>query len=173
MLLQCYFAHQTCMLFKWQDSTPHSGQERGLSHYGRVEKKSWFASTPGWGGYCAAMNCRVGIKDRVLIVGSAASLLHVWGGDRALPIDLGWMGATSTRGWGWKSGFHPEAQPRKGTTFFLQDGWWRLTGEEYNPVTAEWGGKQVPTHRLLLQHPRGREGGQCGLAMVSTWRPMH
>lgn len=84
MLLQCYFAHQTCMLFKWQDSTPHSGQERGLSHYGRVEKKSWFASTPGWGGYCAAMNCRVGIKDRVLIVGSAASLLHVWGGDRAL-----------------------------------------------------------------------------------------
>lgn len=89
MLLQCYFAHQTCMLFKWQDSTPHSGQERGPSHYGRVEKKSWFASTPGWGGYCAAMNCRVGIKDRVLIVGSAASLLHVWGGDRALPIDLG------------------------------------------------------------------------------------
>lgn len=32
----------------------------------------------------------------------------------------------------------------------------RLTGEKYNPVTAEWGGKQVSTHRLLPQYPRGR-----------------
>ena len=88
MLLQCYFAHQTCMLFKWQDSTPHSGQGRGPSHYGRAEK-SWFASMPGWGEVLCCMNCRVGTKERVLIVVSAASLLQGRGGDRALPVDLG------------------------------------------------------------------------------------
>lgn len=140
MLLQCYFAHQTCMLFKWQDSTPHSGQGRGPSHYGRAEK-SWFASMPGWGEVLCCMNCRVGTKDRVLIVVSAASLLQGRGGDRALPVDLGWMGATSTWEWGWKSGFHPQAQPRKGTTFFLQDGGGKTHRREVQPCYCRVGWK--------------------------------
>ena len=42
----------------------------------------------------------------------------------------------------------------------------RLTGEKYNPVTADWGGKQVSTHRLLPQYPRGR-----GSNVALSWCP--
>ena len=163
MLLQCYFAHQTCMLFKWQDCTHILGSEEVLD---MTAERRWSLGLPPClvgEEYCAAWDCGVGTTDRVLIMVSAASLLQVRGGDRALPVDLGWMGATSTRGWGWKSGFvPPTGQPRKGTTCFLQDAGGRqgstlrLTGEKYNSVTADWGGKPGSTHRLLLQHPRGR-----------------
>lgn len=84
MLLQCYFAYQTCML--WQDSTLHSGEGRGPcpSYCCRVGMEVRVCPQT-WSGRSAVLHGTAGwARKRVPIMVSAASLLQVRDEDRAL-----------------------------------------------------------------------------------------
>ena len=176
MLLQCYFAHQTCMLFKWQDCTHILGSEEALD---MTAEGRWSLGLPPClvgEEYCAAWDCGVGTTDRVLIMVSAASLLQVRGGDRALPVDLGWMGATSTRGWGWKSGFVPPTGSAKEGYHFFPAGWWGKTGlhsqthrREVQLCDCRVGWKTGIFPQASAAASTGA-GEQRGFVMVPTWR---
>lgn len=112
MLRQCYFAHPTCMLPKWQDCTPHSGEGKG--HLLVTAGWGWkpgFAQKPGWEGMPCCMELWGTHGRRANAHGLSCLITAGQGEGGAPPTDLGQEGAAPTTWWGQKSRCHPQAQP--------------------------------------------------------------
>ena len=139
------------MLLKWQDSTPHSGEGRGPypSYYCRVGMEVRVCPQT-WSGRSAVLHGTAGwARKRVPIMVSAASLLKVRDEDRALPVDLGWVGAASTVGGGMKVRVPPTVSAKEGYHFLPARWWWKT-------------GLYSQTHRREVQPCYCRVGWKTG-----------
>lgn len=141
--------------------------ERGLSHYGRGGEEVLVCPPHlAKGRLLCCHELQGGAKDRVLIVGSQLPHYCTSGVETGLcPWNTRLNGTLLLLEiWGWKSGFHPEAQPRKVPLSSC-----RMVGEDsqerYNPVTGSGVENQFSQASAAASTGGGR-GGQCGLAIV-------